>query len=264
MRLVQPLAGVLIRGLGRTPVDPQAIVWTHATVGAVAALLVATGGTAALVVAAAALQVRTLLDNVDGGLARATGRVTRMGRYLDSVLDTIVNALLFVALAVHGPGVWAWPLAALAFAVLMLVLSLDYNLERRYAEVRATRNPSRVDEPPIGAPPALFALVKGAYDLLLAPQDRLIARADDALFALAHRRAGGGAVELEHRLAWSDLFSSASLVNLGLATQMLVLSVCLVLGVPFVFVLFVLSQALYVGVVQALRVARYGRYRRGA
>ena len=42
---------------------------------------------------------RRCLDNIDGGLARATGRVTQMGRYLDTVLDTLVNAA-----AVRGAG----------------------------------------------------------------------------------------------------------------------------------------------------------------
>jgi archaetidylinositol phosphate synthase len=74
---------------------------------------------------------------MDGGLARATGRVTQMGRYLDTVLDTVVNAALFAALALHGPEGWAWPLAARRVRCCSTVmLSLDFNLERRYRSLR--------------------------------------------------------------------------------------------------------------------------------
>jgi archaetidylinositol phosphate synthase len=262
MRVVQPTARLLIRLLAPTRVDPQVIVLTHGAVGVAAAVLIAAAGPGAWLLAALLLQVRTLLDAVDGGLARATSRVTQMGRYLDSVLDTLVNALLFVALAVHAPGPWAWPLVALAFVVLMLVLSLDFNLEQRYKTLRGTRG-AEVDADPIGAPRWLFDRVKGAYDLVLAPQDRLLARLDDALFARA-RRACRGSMELEHRLAWSDLFSSSTLVNLGLTTQMFVLGLCLVAGAPFAYVWIVLAQGLYVLVVQALRIARFARYCREA
>jgi archaetidylinositol phosphate synthase len=263
MRVMQPAAGLVIRVLAPTGVDPQAVVLAHGVVGAFAAFLIAFGGPDTWLAAALLLQLRTLLDNVDGGLARATGRVTRMGRYLDTVLDTAANALLFAALALHGPGAWAWPLAALGFGVLMLVLSLDHNLERRYKALRGQgRNDAEADDP-VGAPPALYALVKRAYDLVLAPQDELVTRVDDALFARAVRRSSGS-IELEHRLAWSDLFSTATLVNLGLSTQMFALGVCLAVGAPFVYVWFVLAQGLYVVVVQALRLARFDRYLREA
>ena len=51
-----------------------------------------------LVLAAVLFQVKTLLDNADGPLARVTGRVTLVGRYLDTLADLVVNAALFAAL----------------------------------------------------------------------------------------------------------------------------------------------------------------------
>ena len=50
-----------------------------------------------LVAAALLVQLKTLLDNADGQLARLTGRVTAFGRYLDSECDLLVNAALFAA-----------------------------------------------------------------------------------------------------------------------------------------------------------------------
>jgi archaetidylinositol phosphate synthase len=258
VRALRPVTDALVGVLGRLGVDPQAIVLTHTAVGLVAAGLVVIGPSGWLW-AAVLLQLKTLLDGLDGGVARATGRVTQLGRYLDSVLDTAVNVILFAALALHGPGPWSWPLAALAALVLTLILSLDFNLERRYTALRQAYPPQGTDEPPGGGPRRVVALFKGAYDALLAPQDRWLERLDDALFA---RLAGvpPHRATLDVRLAWSDLFSTATLVNLGLSSQYLAFGVCLVLGVPFAYVWFVLACGVYVLAVQALRALRFVRY----
>ena len=64
-----------------------------------------------LVAAALLLQLKTLLDNADGALARATGQVTLTGRYLDTIADLVVNAAVFAALGhVTGqPVARRWP-----------------------------------------------------------------------------------------------------------------------------------------------------------
>jgi phosphatidylglycerophosphate synthase len=49
-----------------------------------------------------------LLDNLDGAVARLTGRTTRFGAYLDAVTDRYKEAAVFAAIGfVHGQ----WPLA---------------------------------------------------------------------------------------------------------------------------------------------------------
>lgn len=253
---LRPLTDRLVLALGRLGVDPQAIVLSHAAVGIAAAVLVARGPDGWLL-AAVLLQVKTLLDNLDGGVARATGRVTLTGRYLDTVLDTLVNLALFGAIALHGPGAIAWPLALAAAVVLMLVLSLDFNLERRYVALRRDATPA--GDVPIGAPEPIYRLLRTTYERVLAPQDRALARLDDALF---RRAAGTGraAAALDVQLAWSDLFSTASLVNFGLSTQLLVLGVCLALGSPFAYVWFVLACGGVAAALQGLRLVRFRRY----
>jgi archaetidylinositol phosphate synthase len=266
LRVLQPVATGGVRLLARLGVDPQAVVWTHSAVGLAAAIAIAAGGQASWWTAAALLQVKTLLDNMDGGLARATGRVTQMGRYLDTVLDTLVNAALFAALALHGPGPWAWPLAAVAYLLLMAMLSLDFNLERRYRALRVGVTDDG-DHPP-GASERWLAAFRGFYDTVLRPQDEAIERLDAVAFERLRAGAGGAApgssVPLVDRLAWNDLWSTATLVNLGLSTQLLVLGVCLALGEPFAYVLAVYLMAAYVVVIQALRVRRFRRHLAGA
>ena len=66
-------------------------------------------GRGALLAAALLVQLKTLLDNADGQLARLTGKPSAFGRYLDSEVDLLVNAALFAALA------WTTARPAVAF-----------------------------------------------------------------------------------------------------------------------------------------------------
>ena len=98
------------------------------------------------------MQLKTVLDNADGQLARLSGRITPFGRYLDSELDLLVNAALFAALGwVSGQPV----LAAAGFVALTSVLSANYNVERLYrAEHGEPGSRDAGDERPRGRTPA--------------------------------------------------------------------------------------------------------------
>lgn len=121
----RPPAHLLARALAPLRVPPPAVVLAGAATGFVAAAEV---GRHAFLAAALLLQLKTLLDNADGQLARATSRVTDFGRYLDSESDLLVDAAVFA-----GLGVWIGPWLALAgFVLLTMVLSLNFNLERIY------------------------------------------------------------------------------------------------------------------------------------
>jgi CDP-diacylglycerol--glycerol-3-phosphate 3-phosphatidyltransferase len=82
-----------------------------------ASLLVASGQ---LLLGAAVLTAGSLLDAVDGALARATGGSTPFGGFLDSTLDRAGEAIVYI-----GVGAWilagmeqpAWPLLALLVAL---------------------------------------------------------------------------------------------------------------------------------------------------
>ncbi len=255
MRLVQPLADRGVARLARAGVEPTSVVVAHGLLGLAAAALLAAAAPAAWWGAAVLLQLKTLLDNIDGGLARVTGRVTEAGRYLDTVVDLAVNAALFAALALHGP----WLPAVAAFLALTVILSLDHNLERRYRELRGHAEPDIVAAPvPEGAPRWLLTVPRGVYRVLLAPQDRLLRALDAALFRLATGSRLATAPQAT-QLAWSDLFSTASIVNLGLSTQLALLGVLCLIGRPYLYVGAVLLQLLAVAAVQALRVMRLRR-----
>jgi phosphatidylglycerophosphate synthase len=240
-----PLATVLVRALLPARISPPVLVLVHTAVGLAAARLVADG---ALVAAALVLQLKTLLDNADGRLARASGRVTLVGRYLDTEADFVVNAALFAAIGfLAGELV----LAVVAFVALTVVLSVDFNVSILFAGAHglggedAARSGSRVE----GA-------LERAYGIVFAPQDRLVR-------LVAERRLERvlGGEEDEGRiaratLAYHDRGTAAVLANLGLSTQLLALGVLLVLGAPEAYLVLVVASLALLPVLQLRRERR--------
>jgi hypothetical protein len=173
-------------------------------------------------------------------------------------MDLIVNVALFVALGVH----LGWLAAVAGFVATTLVLSLDFNMERLY---RVPRTPAPVGPPPqdlpLGAPEPAYRAFEALYRRVFAPQDRWIERLDRAMFARIEGRPWEQA-PLDRRLAWSDLFSTATLVDLGLSTQTLLLAAALLVGWPGVYLALALIAPAWALGVQLLRLARYRAYRR--
>jgi archaetidylinositol phosphate synthase len=146
----RPVAHLVVLALAPLRVPPPAVVLAAAATGIAAAVELALGH---LIVAAVLVQLKTVLDNADGQLARVTGRVTVFGRYLDSECDLLVNAALFAALGT--------PLALLGFVLLTLILSTNFNVERLSRGAAAGW-----DSSPLGR----------VYGLLYGWQDRLAER----------------------------------------------------------------------------------------
>lgn len=229
--LFRPVAHLLVLALLPLRVAPVAVVLSHFGVGIAAAVLLAEGR---LWEAAALLQLKTVLDNADGQLARASGRLSELGRYLDTECDFLVNSALVAAIAVRTDGI---ALAAVAFPLLTLVLSVDFGLERLYKRERG-------QEP---APPApegrATAFLAGAYDRVLGPQDRLVERIAEARLARLLRGVDDPQRRARARAAYHDPATLAVLVNFGLSTQLAVLGACLALGRPSVWLWVVVGCA---------------------
>jgi archaetidylinositol phosphate synthase len=211
----RPLSDALVTPLRRLGLSPPAVVLANAVSGLFAAVVLARGS---LVMAAVLLQLKTLLDNTDGQLARATGRVTLAGRYLDTLADLVVNAAVFAALGY----VTGQPLLALAaFVALTLVLAADYNATELYREAHGTL---ASQPPPTGSRTERVLLA--AYGVVFTPLDR-------AARAFAAWRFDGD--------AGYDRVTVTILANLGLSTQLVVLGVCLAVGAPTAYLWFVLA-----------------------
>lgn len=211
----RPGANVFVPLLVRARVPPPVVVLANAAIGLVGALALARGQ---YVAAAVLVQLKTLLDNMDGQLARASGQVTLAGRYLDTLADLVVNAALFVALGyVTGQAV----AAAVAFVALTLVLAVDYNVTELYREAHGAPTPS-----PAATGGRVARVLGLVYEAVLGPLDRSVR-------AIAARRFGG--------VAAYDRSTVTILANLGLTTQLVVLGVCLVLGAPVAYLWFAIA-----------------------
>ncbi|WP_233218662.1 CDP-alcohol phosphatidyltransferase family protein [Deinococcus arcticus] len=201
--------------LARWRVNPLHVVLLHTALALYAAELIRRGDRLA---PALLLQVKTLLDGLDGQLARATGQTTATGRYLDTEMDLVANAALNVAIA----GRTGWALTLLQ----SLILSVDYLWEREY---RAARGQIFREAPAqAGDHPQVLALLEAVYAAYFVPQERLLAR----LFEARLRGAAGGTPTPADQHAYTPLGALTLSANLGLATQLLVLGACVLAGRP--------------------------------
>lgn len=240
-----PLAGLVAQLFLRARIPPSAVVLANAAAGIGAALALVRGE---LVQAALLLQMKTLLDNADGRLARISGKVTLTGRYLDTEADLVVNAALFAALVRISGQPW---LAIGAFVALTLVLAADFSASELYREARG-----ETGRPPTAAGGRVEQALEAIYRLVFAPQDRLVrsfsARRLERIFA-------GRPPADDVILAYHDRLTVTVLANFGLSTQLAVLGVCLVLGVPGAYLWLVLGCLAVLPILQ-LRRERLARH----
>jgi len=77
-------------------------------------------------------QLNSILDGVDGEIARAAMKTSKFGGYFDSILDRYVDFFVLLALALHlNPDVWGWAVISLALFGSAMV---SYSTERYKGE----------------------------------------------------------------------------------------------------------------------------------
>lgn len=214
-RIFRPLAHPLVLLLARLRVRPPLVVGAAGVVGIAAAVELGRGS---LIAAALLVQLKTLLDNADGQLARLTGRTSAFGRYLDSEVDLLVNAALFAALG------WTTGRPALAlagFLAVTSVLSLNFNVERLARGGMAEPEPEGRGT----------ALLRRIYGFVYSPQDRLAE-------SLVVRRP-----------VLTTPRSVSLLANLGMSTQLAVFGLLLGLGEPLTFAWLAVAEVAVVALV---------------
>lgn len=116
----RPAGRPLSRLLVHTPVTPNAISVGATLIGLLAAAMFAVGRPAWMVAAAVMFQVSAVIDCVDGDVARAVFKETKLGKWLDIVGDQVVHGAVFagitVGLLMGGSGKWVAGLGASAMA----------------------------------------------------------------------------------------------------------------------------------------------------
>ena len=241
--LFRPIAHPIVLALLPLRVPPPAVVVVHAVMGLVAAGLILAGQPVA---AASLLLAKTVLDAADGQLARASGRVTPLGRYLDTELDAVANVAIFAAIGAVTGRPW---LALAAFIALTLSLSVDYVLISQSRGGILDRDPDRSGS-------VLLRATRSVYEATFAPQDRLLVRVDRRRLESALRGVVDDPARARGESAYQDPLMLSVVANLGLATQLLVLAVCLLVDAPVAYLWIALAGGLLVPALQLRRERR--------
>lgn len=114
--LLRPLAGLIVWVLYYTPITPNQVTIASTLVGVLAAVFYLEGNAQAIALAGLCVTLKDILDSADGQLARAKQQYSRIGRFLDSIGDFVVDVVVFGAIG--------WVLYASSGDVWMLVLAL--------------------------------------------------------------------------------------------------------------------------------------------
>lgn len=105
-RLRAMLGGVMLTvgtTLGRTGLSPNAFTLIGFFAVVICAVVIALGQPQ---LAGALLIVSLALDSLDGAVARATGKISAFGAFLDSTLDRWAEVAIFFGMAVYLQGSW--------------------------------------------------------------------------------------------------------------------------------------------------------------
>lgn len=183
----RPIARRLTRALINTPITPFQITIAYTVIGLIAALLFAAGGYLNGVGAGILLLVKSTLDAVDGSLARARQRPSRVGRFLDSLCDYFINAAVFFGLALNGEAI---TLEKVILAVLALESATWQGTAFNYyyvyyrtltgGDTTSQLNESEAQNYPWDNPKVVQALLN-IYLIVYGWQDALLTRLDRAI-----------------------------------------------------------------------------------
>jgi phosphatidylglycerophosphate synthase len=140
----------IVRWIYNTPITPPQVTIIALVFGIVAAFFLARQEYLYLCAGAILIQIKNILDTVDGHLARARNTPSRIGRFLDSIVDFTTNLAFYIAIGFHlesqnfPAGIWV--LSSLAFLSSQLQCSYYVFYTVSYAHNVNKQTASRVDE----------------------------------------------------------------------------------------------------------------------
>ncbi len=180
-----PLARLLVKALVRTPITPNQVSFVQPFLAGLAGYFVTFPDRWHLVCGALVFESRSILDCVDGTLARARGRASAHGHAVDAVADWLSAALLYAGIFWHfrlyppQPGAWSRYLSVGGVLFLALVqgalrsLAADH-YKLKYSSIFEQGKDGTVEElcrkaRTVGPASSIFARV----DLLIARAEHL-------------------------------------------------------------------------------------------
>jgi Phosphatidylglycerophosphate synthase len=246
--LLRPVAGLIVWALYHTPVTANQVTIASTFAGLVAAFFYLKGTSEAFIIAGMLITLKDLLDSADGQLARAKQQYSRVGRFLDSIGDFVVDAAVFSAIGwilyQLSDNWWMLLLALLGLVGISLRVSYHVfyqvnflHLQKQFANNRLSEEIREED------------LKKGDFELVLQRifqciygwQDRLMERVDRWSYGENFRRLheneprdpseGSSREPFQRCQEWySDIISLRISGLLGFGTEFFLLMLCSVLN----------------------------------
>jgi len=183
--LLRPLAGLFVRLVYRTSITPNQVTIASTVAGLIAALFYLRGEALWTAIAGLCVTLKDLLDSADGQLARAKQQYSRIGRFLDSIGDFVVDVAVFAAIgwALYSSSGDPWMLVLAFLCLAGITLRVSYHvyyqtsylhLGERYAINRLTEEITEDDRKG-----DRFALaLQRVFQVIYGWQDRLMVRID--------------------------------------------------------------------------------------
>lgn len=235
--LLRPLAGLIVWLLYSTPVTPNQITIASIIVGLSAAIFYLQGTYNAIVFAGLLITLKDLLDSADGQLARARQQYSRVGRFLDSIGDFVVDVAVFGAIGwvVYRLRENGWMLVFALLGLMGITLRVSYHVfyHTSYLHVHDMYSNNRITEEV-----RKEDLIRGGLELVLQRifqfiygwQDRLIARLDtwsagSTFFRAPDVGLKGHTEEFMHQW-YSDIVALRLSGLLGFGTEFFLLMLC--------------------------------------
>jgi len=228
--LLRPIAGVVVWALYPTPITPNQLTIASTVAGLIAAGFYLHNEAAFTAIAGLLVTLKDLLDSADGQLARARQQYSRIGRFLDSIGDFVVDVALsgargWVLYSTTRDG-WMIMLALLGLVGITLRVSYHVfyqtsflHLEEKYPTNRVTEEITKEDL--TGDPLALT--LQRCFQAIYGWQDRLMMRIDEWCKQ--------GRLDREFSIRWySDPVGLRLSGLIGIGTELFILMVCSVLN----------------------------------
>ncbi|HLP17869.1 MAG TPA: CDP-alcohol phosphatidyltransferase family protein [Bacteroidota bacterium] len=230
--LQRPAAACLTYALAFTTVTPNQVTFVSTVFGIALGVLLALP-TPEYAAAALCAWLKDVFDSADGQLARATGRLSRRGRFWDSIGDFAVNTALFIGLGStlvrEGHGLLLAALAStLGWLSVNLRVSYQVFYQTSYLHAKGSYMQNRVTEEvraedTVESDRVTLVLQK-IFQVMYGWQDRLTAAIDRR----CRRRAGNPPL-----VQWYEDNTSLRLNRLfGMGTDFVTLTVCLAVRNP--------------------------------
>jgi phosphatidylglycerophosphate synthase len=224
--LLRPIAGLVVWILYPTSITPNQVTIASTMAGLIAAGLYLRNDASFTAIAGLLITLKDIFDSADGQLARAKAQYSRIGRFLDSIGDFLVNFAVFAAIgwvlfSASGDA-WMIVLACLGFLGIMLRVSYHVfylasflHLEEKYQVNRISEEITEADL----KGDRLTVTLQRIFQLIYGWQDRLMARIDS--WCSGHR------TDREFAIRWySDVVGLRLSGLIGIGTELFLLMLC--------------------------------------